>query len=50
MALDGITIASIVKECNDTILNQRISKIAQPEKNEILFTFKGIKGKNRFNI
>lgn len=50
MALDGITIASIVKECNDTILNQRISKIAQPEKNEILFTFKGIKGKNRLLI
>ena len=31
MAFDGITIANIVKELNDTILNGRIAKIAQPE-------------------
>ncbi|MCR5145616.1 MAG: NFACT family protein [Lachnospiraceae bacterium] len=50
MALDGVTIAALVAECNDILLNQRISKIAQPEKNEILFTFKGIKGNNRLLI
>ena len=35
MAFDGITIANIVKELNDTILNGRIAKIAQPENDEL---------------
>ena len=30
MAFDGITIANIVKELNDTIMNVRIAKIAKP--------------------
>ena len=38
MAFDGIVIASLVKELNDTIQNGRISKIAQPEKDELLLT------------
>ena len=40
MAFDGITIANIVKELNDTILNGRIAKIAQPENDELLLTIK----------
>ena len=38
MAFDGITIANIVKELNDTILNGRIAKIAQPENDELART------------
>ncbi|MCI8327766.1 MAG: fibronectin/fibrinogen-binding protein [Lachnospiraceae bacterium] len=41
MAFDGITIANIVHELNHTILNGRIAKIAQPEKDELLLTIKG---------
>ena len=32
MALDGIVIANLVCELNQNILNSRINKIAQPEK------------------
>ena len=41
MALDGIVIANLVHELNETVLNTRISKIAQPETDELLFTLKG---------
>jgi len=41
MAFDGITIANIVYELNETILNGRIAKIAQPENDELLLTIKG---------
>lgn len=41
MAFDGITIANIVHELNHTILNGRIAKIAQPERDELLLTIKG---------
>ena len=34
MAFDGITVANIVKELNDRVLNGRLSKIAQPEEDE----------------
>lgn len=47
MALDGIVIANLVCELNQTILNSRISKIAQPEKDELLFTLKGQTGQYR---
>ncbi|MCI9530204.1 MAG: fibronectin/fibrinogen-binding protein [Lachnospiraceae bacterium] len=47
MAFDGIVIASLVKEFNETIQNGRISKIAQPEKDELLLTIKGAKGQAR---
>lgn len=41
MAFDGTTIASIVYELNNTIKDGRISKIAQPENDEIILTIKG---------
>ena len=40
MAFDGIVIANLVKELNDNISNGRISKIAQPERDELLLTIK----------
>ncbi len=47
MAFDGIVIANLVKELNETIINGRISKIAQPENDELLLTIKGNKGQVR---
>ncbi len=47
MAFDGIVIANLVKELNDTVLNGRISKIAQPENDELLLTLKGNTGQVR---
>lgn len=41
MAFDGIVIANLVHELNQTILNTKISKIAQPEPDELLITCKG---------
>ncbi|HBA97825.1 MAG TPA: hypothetical protein DCZ23_06935 [Lachnospiraceae bacterium] len=40
MALDGITIAALVNELKNTITGARITKIAQPEKDELLLTVK----------
>lgn len=40
MALDGITINALTKELNNTLLGGRISKIAQPETDELLLTIK----------
>lgn len=40
MALDGITLHALAYELNKQLQNQRISKIAQPEKEELLLTFK----------
>ncbi len=47
MALDGFVISNLVHELNETILNGRISKIAQPESDELLFTIKSGKGQFR---
>ena len=47
MAFDGITIASLTKECQDKILNSRIYKIAQPEKDESILTLKAESGTYR---
>lgn len=47
MAFDGIIIANLVKELNQTVLNARIYKIAQPEKDALLFTLKGASGQKR---
>ncbi len=44
MALDGIVTANLVSELNKRILNARISKIAQPERDELLFTLRGKPG------
>lgn len=43
MALDGIVISNMIEELNQTILNGRISKIAQPEPDELLLTIKNNK-------
>lgn len=40
MAFDGITIANITKELEQTLLGGRIYKIAQPESDELLLTVK----------
>ena len=47
MAFDGIVVAAIVRELQNTIENGRISKIAQPENDELLLTIKGSKGQYR---
>ncbi len=47
MAFDGIVIANLVQELNQTILNTKISKIAQPEADELLLTCKGQNGQHR---
>ncbi len=47
MALDGIVISNIVYELNGLLTGTRISKIAQPEADELLLTFKGPKGQYR---
>ncbi len=47
MAFDGITIANLVKEMNDTIIGCRIYKIAQPEADELILTIKGGCGQKR---
>ena len=41
MAFDGIVIAGLVKELNDKLAGGRITKIAQTEKDELLFAVKG---------
>lgn len=50
MAFDGITIANVVKEMNDTIIGCRINKIAQPENDELILTIKGSCGQKRLFI
>ncbi len=50
MALDGITIANIVKEMRDALLGGRIAKIAQPEADELLLTVKVPSGQRRLYI
>lgn len=44
MALDGITIAALCAELNNKLKGGRISKIAQPEADELLFTIKTPEG------
>ena len=50
MALDGIVISNIVAELNSTILNSKISKIAEPEADELLLTLKGPNGLFRLSM
>ena len=50
MAFDGVTIAGIVKELNETVLGGRIYKIAQPESDELLLTIKINGGQRRLFI
>lgn len=48
MAFDGITVASLVKDCQDNITDGRIYKIAQPEKDALLLTIR--RGKEQFRL
>lgn len=50
MAFDGITIANIVHELRETLLDGRINKIAQPEDDELLLTIKTTSGQKRLYI
>lgn len=50
MALDGIVIANMVKELNNTITGGKINKIAQPENDELLLTIKNNKTQYRLLI
>ncbi len=50
MALDGITIAGLVRELNDTLSGGRINKIAQPEVDELMITIKNQKTQYRLLI
>ncbi|MCR5716243.1 MAG: NFACT family protein [Lachnospiraceae bacterium] len=47
MAFDGITIANIIQECREKLIGARIYKIAQPEADELLLTFKAPGGQYR---
>lgn len=44
MAFDGITVACVTDELNKTVSNGRISKIAQPEPDELILTVKTARG------
>lgn len=50
MAFDGITVAAVVQELEHTLVGGRISKIAQPENDELLLTIKGNEGQKRLYI
>ena len=50
MALDGIVIANIRQELEQTLLGGRLYKIAQPETDELLFTIKTPKQQYRLVI
>ncbi|MCR4695035.1 MAG: NFACT family protein [Pseudobutyrivibrio sp.] len=50
MALDGITIHSLVDEFNRVLLNGKINKISQPEREELLITVNTKEGNKRLLI
>lgn len=50
MALDGIVIANLRKEIETNVLGGRISKIAQPEADELLLTIKSTRGQFRLSL
>lgn len=50
MAFDGITVSSIVYELDENLTGGRISKIAQPEPDELLLTVKTPGGQRRLYI
>lgn len=47
MAFDGLVIANVVNELNNKIIDSRITRIAQPEKDEIVLTIKGFRAQYR---
>ena len=50
MALDGISIHALVHEFNENLLNGKINKISQPEKEELLITVNTSNGNKRVLI
>ena len=50
MAFDGILVANLVHEFNKELLPGRITKIAQPEEDELMLTIKGPHGQKRLSI
>ncbi len=50
MAFDGITIANIVHELRENLLDGRINKIAQPEADELLIAIKTPSGMKRLYL
>lgn len=50
MAFDGTMVAALAAEIKETVLNDRIVKIAQPEPYEIILTIKGKCGQKRLLI
>lgn len=50
MALDGIVVANLRNEIEERILGGRISKIAQPEADELLLTIKTQQGQHRLSL
>ena len=50
MALDGISIHALVYEFNENLLNGKINKISQPEKEELLITINTQNGNKRLLI
>lgn len=50
MAFDGITIACMVHELSGKLTGGRITKISQPEKEEVLLTVKNFNGQHRLFI
>ncbi|MDR2045370.1 MAG: NFACT family protein [Clostridium sp.] len=50
MAFDGVTIANVVQELRSCLLGGRLSKIAQPENDELLLTIKTASGQKRLSI
>ncbi len=50
MAFDGITVAAIAKELKEALTGGRITKIAQPETDELLLTIKTLDGALRLYI
>lgn len=50
MAFDGITISAVVSELNNHLINGRLFKIAQPEKDELILTIKNGKEQYRLQI
>ncbi len=50
MAFDGITVAALVKELNDTLQGGHIQKIAQPEPDELILGIKNNRKLHRLRI
>lgn len=50
MAFDGITVAAVTEELSTALIGGRITKIAQPETDELLLTIKTTDGANRLYI